>query len=280
MRLVRYAQGEQTGIGALVDGEVIPTGLATLLEVIQAGEPGLAEIAEAAERGRPLAYARLLAPLAAPGKVLCCGVNYRSHQEENPDAVLPSEPFFFSKLPSAVIGPDEPILIPTPDSQVDWEVELAFVVGKTARRVRPENALDHVFGYTVLHDVSARDVQFKDNQITLGKGFDSFCPIGPCLALKDEIPDPQALRLRTELNGETVQDGTTADQLFPVADLIAFLTRHITLHPGDVVSTGTPAGVGAFRKPPRYLSPGDAVVVEVEKIGRLANPVVAGWETP
>ena len=277
MKLIRYQHGELTGIGVEVDGGVVATGHRTMLDVIQAGSAGLEAIREMAGRDEPMRDVRVLTPIPNPGKVLCCGVNYLSHKEENPTATLPTEPFFFSKLPSAVIGPDEAIVIPTPESQVDWEVELAFVVGKTARRVAAADALDHVFGYTILHDVSARDVQFKDSQITLGKGFDTFSPIGPCVTLKEEIPDPQTLGLATYLNDEQVQHGSTADQLFPVANLIEFLTRHITLYPGDIVSTGTPAGVGFFWQPPRFLRPGDRVVLEIERIGRLANPVVAGW---
>lgn len=277
MRLVRYEHAGEIEIGVQTGDQVVPTGHRAMLEVIEAGDAGLATIAEATTRGDAIEGAKILAPIRAPGKILCCGVNYLSHKDENPDATLPSEPFFFSKLPSAVVGPDDPIVIPGPESRVDWEVEVAVVIGRTARRVAAADALDHVFGYTILHDVSGRDVQFKDNQITLGKGFDSFCPLGPCVTLKDEIPDPQALILSTYLNGERVQHDSTSGQLFPVATLIEFLSRHITLEPGDVVSTGTPGGVGFFFKPQRFLRPGDTVTLEVDKIGRLSNPVVAGW---
>lgn len=241
-------------------------------------------VAFAAERtsplgGRQLAHAfreaKLLAPLPRPGKILCSGVNYRGHLEENPQARLPETPFFFSKLPSVVIGPGEPIVHPSRTRQLDYEVELAVVLGRTLRRASEEEAMAAVAGYTILHDVSARDVQFQDQQITLGKNFDTFAPMGPCLLTADEVPDPGNLRLRTYLNGRLMQDGSTRDWVFPLPRLLSFLSGVMTLEPGDVVSTGTPAGVGVFRKPPVFLKPGDVVALEVQSIGRLENPVVA-----
>jgi len=218
---------------------------------------------------------RLLAPIPRPGKILCSGVNYRSHVDENPNARLPDEPFFFAKLPSAVIGPGEPIVHPRITQQLDYEVELAIVIGSTMRRTVPEQVMRHIAGYTLLHDVSARDVQFKDNQITLGKNFDSFCPLGPCIVTADEVANPGNVRLRTYLNGRVMQDGTTRDWLFPLPRLLSFLSHVMTLEPGDVIGTGTPAGVGLFHKPPVFLQPGDKVAIEGEGIGRLENPVVA-----
>jgi 2-keto-4-pentenoate hydratase/2-oxohepta-3-ene-1,7-dioic acid hydratase in catechol pathway len=245
-----------------------------MLDLIRAG-PGA--VAETHAAPLPLEGCRLLAPLPAPSKLLFCGLNYRSHTEENPGAVLPTYPQFFAKLPSAIIGPGEAIVLPAPETQVDYEVELAVVIGRTTRGVTRDRVLDHVFGYTVVNDVSARDVQFRDNQITTGKGFDTFCPMGPEIVLRDEIPDPQALHVASYVNGERRQDSSTGDMLFDVPTLIAFVSAHITLYPGDIISTGTPAGVGAFRTPPAYLQPGDVVAVEVGAIGRLTNPVVAGW---
>jgi 2-keto-4-pentenoate hydratase/2-oxohepta-3-ene-1,7-dioic acid hydratase in catechol pathway len=231
------------------------------------------------QAGRPLTYAfdevRLLAPIPRPGKILCSGLNYRSHVEENPEAKFPDSPFFFSKLPSVVIGPGDPIVHPKRTQQMDYEVEFAAVIGRKMRHVSEDEVMGHIFGYTILHDVSARDVQFKDNQITLGKNFDTFAPLGPCIVTADEIPDPSRLRLRSWLNGQLMQDRTNEDWLFPLPKLLASLTEVMTLEPGDVVSTGTPAGVGVFRKPPIFLHPGDVVVLEVEGIGRLENPVVA-----
>jgi 2-keto-4-pentenoate hydratase/2-oxohepta-3-ene-1,7-dioic acid hydratase in catechol pathway len=271
MRLVTYRTGDQApAVGILTDAGVLPTGHADLIQVIRSG-------ALPAPTGAPIPGARLLAPVPRPGKLLFCGVNYASHKEENPDAVLPDEPFFFSKLPTAVVGPDEPIILPAPHSQVDYEVELALVIGKQGKAIAAADALDHVFGYTVVNDVSGRDVQFKDAQITLGKGFDTFSPMGPCVLTADEVPDPGALYVASHVNGEQRQGETTATMRFPVPVLLEFVSRHITLEPGDIVTTGTPAGVGAFRRPPLYLAPGDTVSVEVDAIGRLSNPVVAGW---
>jgi len=218
---------------------------------------------------------RLLAPIPRPGKILCSGINYRSHLKENPKAILPEEPFFFAKLPSTVIGPSQPIICPRRSQQVDYEIELAVVIGRKMKETAESDVLEHVFGYTILHDVSARDVQFRDNQITLGKNFDTFCPIGPCVVTRDEISRPDRLGLKTFLNGQIMQDGSTSDWLFSLPQLLSFLSQRITLEPGDIVSTGTPAGVGVFRKPPIFLKPGDIVRLEADQIGVLQNNVTA-----
>jgi 2,4-didehydro-3-deoxy-L-rhamnonate hydrolase len=215
----------------------------------------------------------LVAPIPRPGKILCSGINYRSHLEENPDAILPEEPFFFAKLPSAVIGPNQPIKYPQLSQQVDYEIEFAAVIGQTMTNTPESKVLEHVFGYTILHDVSARDVQFRNSQITLGKNFDTFCPIGPCVVTRDEIPHPDQIGLKTFVNGKKMQDGSTADWLFSLPQLLGFLSQRITLEPGDIVSTGTPAGVGVFRKPPIFLRPGDVVQLEADQIGTLQNEV-------
>ncbi len=272
-----YMHGGETAVGARRDGGVVPVGYSDLVDLMLEGGRGLERAREAAERGEPVEPERVLAPIPRPGKILCSGINYASHKKENPDAVFPDEPFFFSKLPSAVIGPGEPIVIPRAETQTDYEVELALVIGRTAARVSEAEALGHVFGYTVLNDVSARDIQFKDNQITLGKGVDTFSPLGPEVVTADEIPDPQALHVAAYLNGKQMQSSPASDMIFSPARLLEFLTAIVTLHPGDVVSTGTPAGVGAFRTPPVWMQPGDEVTVEVDRIGRLTNPVVAGW---
>jgi len=222
---------------------------------------------------RDLAELPLLAPVPRPGKILCSGINYRSHLDENPDAILPEEPFFFAKLPSAVIGPNQPIRYPRLSRQVDYEIEFAAVIGKTMTNTPESEVLEHVFGYTILHDVSARDVQFRNSQITLGKNFDTFCPIGPCVVTRDEIPNPGRIGLKTFLNGKKMQDGSTADWLFSLPELLGFLSQRITLEPGDIVSTGTPAGVGVFRKPPVFLQPGDVVQLQADQIGTLQNEV-------
>lgn len=269
MRLVTYEHQARLGVGLRVDGGIAPTAYDDMVALIRDG-------ATPSPTGDPFEPDRLLAPLR-PGKILCSGVNYRSHGDENPDAKMPEEPFFFAKLPNAVGGPGDPIVIPTPETKTDWEVELAFVIGKRAKKVAAAGAMAHVFGYTLLHDVSARDIQFKDAQITLGKNPDGFAPLGPEIVTKDELPDPGNVRLATYVNGEQRQAGSTSEWLFPIPVLIEFLTRIITLEPGDVVSTGTPAGVGCFRRPELYLQPGDEVTIEAEGIGRLTNPVVAGW---
>jgi 2,4-diketo-3-deoxy-L-fuconate hydrolase len=277
VRLVTYRANGTTRAGVRVDGGIVDSGYTDIVELIRDGERGLERAARAAESGEPVDVERILAPVPRPGKVLCSGINYASHKEENPDAVLPEEPFFFSKLPSAVIGPGAPIVIPRESTQTDWEVELALVIGRRAHRVAEANALDHVFGWTILDDVSARDIQFKDSQITLGKGVDTFSPLGPEIVIADEIGDWSTLRLASHVNGEQMQSTSAGEMLFSPARLIAFLTEIVTLDPGDVVTTGTPAGVGCFRDPPVYLRPGDEVSVEVDRIGRLTNPVEAGW---
>jgi 2-keto-4-pentenoate hydratase/2-oxohepta-3-ene-1,7-dioic acid hydratase in catechol pathway len=277
MRLVRYAYGGRVGVGVKLDGGVAPTPFGDMIELIRAGEAGLEAARAGAESGPVFRHYRTLAPLPSPGKILFSGINYASHKEENPSATLPQTPHFFAKLPSSVIGPEEPVVIPGPETQVDYEVELAVVIGRATRGVSEDRALDHVFGYTVVNDVSARDIQFADNQITTGKGYDTFCPMGPEVVLRDEIPDPSALHVVSRVNGEERQSSPTSDMLFSVPQLLAFLSVRITLYPGDVVSTGTPAGVGTFRDPPAYLKPGDVTEVEVDRIGRLRNPVVAGW---
>lgn len=225
--------------------------------------------------GKPYDFeeVQLLAPLL-PGKILCSGVNYRGHIEENPAAKFPDFPFFFAKLPSSVIGPNAPIIKPAMTQQLDYEVEFAVVLGQSIHRATPAQAIEAVWGYTILHDVSARDVQFTDAQITLGKNFDSFTPIGPCLVSRDELPDLSDVHLRTFVNGEILQDGSTSDWVFPLGELLSHLSQVMTLEAGDLVSTGTPAGIGYFRSPQRFLEPGDTVILEIEGIGRLENSVV------
>jgi 2,4-diketo-3-deoxy-L-fuconate hydrolase len=276
MRLVSYEVDGRSGVGVRRGEHVLDTGYSDMLELVRDGERGLERAAGAAERGDPLEGVRLLAPIR-PGKILCSGINYASHKDENPNATMPEEPFFFSKLPSSVIGPGEAIVIPRQETLTDYEVELALVLGRRTKRVQQSTALESVFGWTILNDVSARDVQFKDLQITLGKNPDTFAPIGPEIVTADELGDPATLRLTTTLNGETMQDAQTSEMLFPPERLLEFLSDLITLEPGDVVSTGSPAGVGCFRDPPVYLQPGDEITVSVDRIGDLSNTVRAGW---
>jgi 2-keto-4-pentenoate hydratase/2-oxohepta-3-ene-1,7-dioic acid hydratase in catechol pathway len=264
-------------------GRVLPSDMLQFLRGGQAAmDAGCEVLAFMAKRpavpvGERLAYAfdeaKILAPIPRPGKILCSGINYRSHKEENPNATMPSEPFFFAKLPSCVIGPGDAIIKPPQTNQLDYEVEFAVVIGRAMKRTRENEVVDCIAGYTILHDVSARDVQFKDNQITLGKNFDTFCPLGPCIVTRDELPDPPHVKLRSYVNNKLMQDGSTADWVFPLPRLLSFLSSVMTLEPGDVVSTGTPAGVGVFRKPQVFLNPGDVVRLEIEGIGTLENPV-------
>jgi len=273
VRLVTYATESRTGVGVRRDETILDTGYGDMHSLLADGARGLERARQAADE---VAGTRLLAPIR-PGKTLCSGINYASHADENPAAKMPEEPFFFSKLPSAVIGPGAPIVIPREQTLTDYEVELAMVIGRGGRRIREEDALDHVFGWTILNDVSARDVQFKDMQITLGKNPDTFSPIGPEIVTADELGDWSTLRVASTLNGQVMQDAPTSEMLFSPARLIAFLTELITLEPGDVVTTGSPAGVGCFRDPPVYLKPGDEITVSVDGIGNLVNPVEAGW---
>jgi 2-keto-4-pentenoate hydratase/2-oxohepta-3-ene-1,7-dioic acid hydratase in catechol pathway len=212
------------------------------------------------------------APIDPPSKIVCVGLNYRDHATEQ-GSPLPERPILFAKWPNTLVGPGDPIEIPAITRQVDYEAELGVVVGSRVRGVSIENALEAVRGYLCLNDVSARDLQFSDRQWTRGKSPDTFCPVGPVLVPAAEVPDPQALRIRAILNGEVMQDSTTANMVFGVAELIAFISQAITLEPGDVIATGTPAGVGAFREPPVFMAPGDEVTIEIESLGALTNPV-------
>jgi 2-keto-4-pentenoate hydratase/2-oxohepta-3-ene-1,7-dioic acid hydratase in catechol pathway len=219
---------------------------------------------------------KLLAPVA-PTSLVCIGLNYRRHAEEG-NLPAPEFPVVFMKVPAAVQNPGDPIQLPQhlKSNEVDYECELAVVIGKTACNVKRADALDYVLGYTCANDVSARDWQTKwgGGQWCRGKTFDTFAPLGPCLVLKDEIPDPNKLRIKTILNGNVMQDWTTDDMIFDIPTLIEFLTADTTLLPGTVILTGTPHGIGAARKPPVFLKAGDVVSIEIDKIGTLTNPVV------
>jgi 5-carboxymethyl-2-hydroxymuconate isomerase len=215
----------------------------------------------------------LAVPIPTPGKIVAIGLNYMDHIREA-GMEVPTSPLVFAKFPSSVIGHGDPIVIDRALTQrVDWEVELAVVIGRELRDVGVTDALDHIAGYTVANDVSARDVQFADGQWVRGKSFDTFCPLGPRVVEPSAIGDPQDLRLRTRVNGELVQDSSTSEMVFGVAELLAFCSRSFTLNPGDVVLTGTPWGCGEFMDPQRGLQEGDVVEVEIDGIGTLSNPV-------
>ncbi|HMA31419.1 MAG TPA: fumarylacetoacetate hydrolase family protein [Casimicrobiaceae bacterium] len=290
MRLVSYRSGGRTRVGAVVDGRVVDLepvlrglrtwGESSMLSLLRAGDRGLAAVADQLAGVRSgdahprLADVELLAPIPRPGKIVAVGRNYADHAAET--GVKPFEaPRIIAKLSSSVTGPGSVVPRPEGVAKLDYEIELAAVIGSTARRVARADALANVAGYTILDDVSAREFQLDVSppQTTFAKSMDGFCPMGPWLVTRDEIPDPQSLRLSTFVNGERVQEGNTRDMLVDVAGLIEYISRYMTLEPGDVVATGTPAGAGAFRKPPRYLAPGDRLRLEISTIGVLEHAI-------
>jgi len=213
-------------------------------------------------------------PIERPGKIVCVGLNYRDHAEEQ-GVELPSEPLLFAKWATSLIGPGEAIAIPPIVTKCDYEAELGVVIGERVKAVSKENALEAVRGYVCANDVTARDLQFSDGQWTRGKSPDTFCPVGPMVS-RDEITDPHDLTIRAIVSGEVLQDSSTANLIFGVDEVISYVSQTTTLEPGDLILTGTPAGVGVFRDPQRLLQPGDEVTIEIERIGSLTNPVVAG----
>ncbi len=267
MRLATFERGSIRGFGRVEGDRLVPMGH-DLVEYLATG-------AGAEGPAIPLAEARLLAPVPRPGKVIGVGLNYRDHAAESGQPV-PEEPILFPKFANSVIGPGEPIVIPPEVHEPDYEVELGVVIGRTARGVAVADAIAHVAGYTCVNDVSARDLQFRGSQWMRGKAIDTFLPCGPWLVTTDEIPDPQALSIRLLLNGREMQSSSTAQMVFGVAELVAFVSRTMTLEPGDLIATGTPPGVGFARTPPVWLRDGDEVRCEIERVGSLTNPVRAG----
>lgn len=207
-----------------------------------------------------------------PGKIVCVGLNYRDHAAEA-GLDVPTQPLIFMKYPSALVGSGAPIVVPAFVEKPDWEAELAVVIGAECTSVSAATALSYVAGYACINDVSARDIQSGESQWVRAKSFDTFAPLGPWMVTADEIPDPQKLRIRCSVSGDTVQDSNTEQMVFSVAEIIEFVSRNVTLQPGDVIATGTPPGVGVGMNPPRFLQDGDEVAVEIESIGRLVNPV-------
>lgn len=260
MRLVTLADGR---CGRVV-GEAIEVLAGALIDNLDGGGEVVGELA--------LEGAVLAAPVPRPGKVICVGLNYADHAAESGQA-LPDRPLLFNKLPDCIVGPGAPISLPPGATRLDHEAELAVVIGRRARHVGEAEALAYVAGYACFNDVSERDAQLGDGQWLRGKSYDGFGPFGPFLVTSDEIPDPQALRIVCRVNGEPRQDSSTAHMVFSVAELISYCSRWFPLNPGDVLATGTPAGVGLGTG--RYLEPGDIVDIEVEGLGVLSNPVVA-----
>lgn len=252
---------------------------ANLRQILEAGPGLLQAIAELGKRPNlvklPMDSVKFHAPVVDPRKIICVGLNYKDHAAES-GAPIPKDPILFSKFPTALIGHGEVIVLPKVSQEVDYEAELVIVIGKKGRHLGLKNALDHVAGYTVGHDVSARDWQLKKDgkQWMVGKTFDTFAPAGPVLVTKDEIADPLNLPIRLRLNGETMQNSSTKQMIFGVAELVAYCAQIFTLEPGDLIYTGTPPGVGMARKPPVFLKDGDVVEVEIEGLGVLRNPVV------
>jgi 2-keto-4-pentenoate hydratase/2-oxohepta-3-ene-1,7-dioic acid hydratase in catechol pathway len=234
------------------------------------------ELTQAIEKGwltrRSDAY--WLAPVPRPGKLICIGLNYRDHAAES-NLPIPERPVVFSKFATSVIAPGEPVVLPAASQQVDYEAELAVVIGRRAKSVSVDHALDYVLGYTAFNDVTARDFQFADGQWQRGKSCDSFAPMGPKIVTTDVVPNPHKLSIKLTLNGQTMQNSNTDQLIFGVPELIEFLSQTITLEPGDVIATGTPSGVGFARKPPVFLRPGDMMEVDIESVGKLNNKVVA-----
>jgi acylpyruvate hydrolase len=273
MRLVTYdaGAGPQTGI---LRNERIAGGFPGDVAALLRG-PGIAGLDRAADGGAALADVKVLSPLLTPSKIICLGLNYRSHAEEA-GMEPPETPTFFAKFPNALVAPEAEVPLPAYSQRVDYEAEVAFVVGRRARNVGEEQALDYIAGYTLLNDLSARDYQFKTPQWLPGKVFDGSAPCGPAVVTPDEAGPHDAIELRLELNGATMQQATTGDLIHPIPSLVAYLSMLMTLEPGDLVSTGTPAGVGSVRKPRVWLQPGDQVVIESPTLGRLAHRMVGG----
>ena len=286
MTRMRFVTFETVGAprpGVLLDANTIldltPLGLYTMVEVIEAGGlglPGMQEFVRQAPEDSRLytAQARLLAPIPRPPKFICVGLNYRDHANET-GAQIPKVPTIFNKFSTAIIGPGANVVLPKVSKAPDYEAEFAFVIGKGGRHIDAADWRAHIFGYTLVNDVTARDYQRATTQWLMGKTFDTFAPMGPYIVTADEIADPHDLDIQMEINGEILQDSNTRELIFKIPDLIAFLSSVFTLEPGDVVSTGTPAGVGFARKPPRYIHPGDEMVVRIPAIGELRNTAVA-----
>ena len=283
MRLVTFELAGQARPGVLSDVDTLldlfTIGFPSLLAFIEAGQEGRAK-AETFKDQSPqsarhsLRNVKLLAPIPKPRKLICVGLNYRDHALET-GSEIPSVPTIFNKFATAVIANGENIVLPKVSKSPDYEAEFAFVMGRGGRHIAPESWADHVYGYTIVNDVSARDYQRATTQWLMGKTFDTFAPMGPWIVTADEIADPHDVDIQLDINGEMLQSSNTRELIFKVPDLIAFLSSVFTLEPGDIVSTGTPSGVGVARKPPRFLKAGDQVTIKIPKIGELTNPVVA-----
>ena len=255
---------------------IAPAGYPTTLDIIAAGR-SKEQMRESMIHTHPFfrrADCTLHAPLANPPRIFAIGLNYRDHAAEA-KMMLPSAPVVFFKMQTAVIGPGDAIVLPRNSTEPDYEAELAFVIGKGGYRIPASAWREHVYGYTIVNDVSARDVQRATSQWSLAKSFPTYCPMGPAIVTADEIPDPHELAISLSIDGETLQNSNTRELIFKIPELVEYISSITPLLPGDIVSTGTPSGVGMGRKPPRWLKPGETVTVAIEGLGSLTNPVVA-----
>jgi 2-keto-4-pentenoate hydratase/2-oxohepta-3-ene-1,7-dioic acid hydratase in catechol pathway len=283
MRFVTFESGGKGHPGLLTTDDLVvdltEAGFSSILDLIEAGSEGRAKAeayaaGAARENKYPLNSVKLLAPIPRPRKLICVGLNYRDHATETGSAI-PDVPTIFNKFATAVIGPGDDIVLPKVSKSPDYEAEFAFVIGTGGRQIGADDWRKHIFGYTMVNDVSARDYQRATTQWLMGKTFDTFAPMGPWIVTADEIADPHNLDIQLEINGEILQNSNTRELIFKIPELIAFLSSVFTLEPGDIVSTGTPAGVGVARNPQRFLQPGEEVTVRIAGIGELVNPVVA-----
>ena len=283
MRFVTFESGGTSRPGLLTTNDMVVdlsiAGFSSMLELIEAGAAGRAQAegfaaSAASENKYALKSVKLLAPIPRPRKLICVGLNYRDHAAET-GSQIPDVPTIFNKFATAVIGPGDDIVLPKVSKSPDYEAEFAFVVGLGGRHIAADDWQKHMFGYTMINDVSARDYQRATTQWLMGKTFDTFAPMGPWIVTADEIADPHSLDIQLEIDGEILQNSNTRELIFKIPELIAFLSSVFTLEPGDIVSTGTPAGVGVARNPQRFLRPGEEVTVRIPGIGELVNPVVA-----
>jgi 2-keto-4-pentenoate hydratase/2-oxohepta-3-ene-1,7-dioic acid hydratase in catechol pathway len=287
MRLatIQTSQGPRAAVfedGCYVELHATDSDLpASLRDVLAGGPAMLRAAAHVAEQPRAVRHdaenVKLLSPVPDPQKIICVGLNYRDHAAEG-GVPIPKDPVLFSKFTTALIGHGEAIVLPPVSQEVDYEAELVLVLGNTGRNIPAVSAMEYLAGYTIGHDVSARDWQLKKDgrQWLAGKTFDTFAPTGPVLVTADEVPDPHNLAIALRLNGQTMQSSNTGQMIFTAAALVAYVSQVVTLHPGDLIFTGTPPGVGMARKPPVFLKAGDVVEVEIERLGVLRNPVVQG----
>ena len=282
MRLVTFKKGDETPqIGVIVGEEVVAFDTREYIDMaafLAAGAQALNDAEKLKLNSQPrnkyaLKDVTLLAPVPNPGKIIAVGLNYMDHAIET-KMEIPKTPVIFAKFSSSINGPDAPVVLPQDDPQGDYEAELAVVIGRTAKAVSESSAMNYIAGYMPLNDVSARRWQFADKQWVRGKSCDTFCPTGPWLTTRDSVPDPHALYIRMRVNGNTVQNSNTSNLIFRIPKLIEFISEAITLEPGDIIATGTPDGVGVFRKPPVFLKTGDVMEVDIEGLGVLRNEVV------